>query len=258
VKAVNLIPHDQRRGAGGLAGRSGGIVYVVVGGLAVIVALGVDYAFTVKTVADREGQLAAVTAQVNTATAQAGLLAPYVEVAQLRQQAVASVISIAESRFDWPDAMRQLALALPPDVTLTSITGSAGAASGSTDVAPSTTTSTGVGGTFGLSGCASSQAEVATVLTQLAKVPGVSTVTLTNAVKAGTQAPNAGPQVARGQAEAVGGGCPLVSFQLSLSYGTTYGLPNQKLTSTSAGSAQTVSSTPASGAAAATTSQPAG
>ena len=41
VKAVNLIPPDQRRGAGGLAGRTGGIVYVVVGGLAVIVALGV-------------------------------------------------------------------------------------------------------------------------------------------------------------------------------------------------------------------------
>ena len=33
MRAVNLIPADQRRGAGGLAGRSGGIVYVVAGGL---------------------------------------------------------------------------------------------------------------------------------------------------------------------------------------------------------------------------------
>ena len=41
MRAVNLIPADERRGAGGIAGRSGGVVYVLVGGLAVLVALGV-------------------------------------------------------------------------------------------------------------------------------------------------------------------------------------------------------------------------
>jgi hypothetical protein len=29
VRAVNLIPAEERRGAGGLAGRSGGVVYVL-------------------------------------------------------------------------------------------------------------------------------------------------------------------------------------------------------------------------------------
>ena len=62
VRAVNLIPAEERRGAGGLAGRSGGVVYVLVGGLAVLVVLGVIYAFAVQSVADRKGQLASLTA----------------------------------------------------------------------------------------------------------------------------------------------------------------------------------------------------
>ena len=41
MRAVNLIPAEQRRGAGGLAGRTGGVVYVVLGMLVVLVALGV-------------------------------------------------------------------------------------------------------------------------------------------------------------------------------------------------------------------------
>ena len=76
VRAVNLIPSDQRRGAGGLAGRSGGIVYVLAGGLAVLVALGVVYAFAVHSVAARKTELASVTRQVAVVTAEAQALSP--------------------------------------------------------------------------------------------------------------------------------------------------------------------------------------
>ena len=248
MKAVNLIPADQRRGAGGIAGRSGGIVYVVVGGLAVVVALGVLYAFAVSSVADRKSTLATVTARVSAVQAQAAALAPYVAVHQLRQSAVSNVVALAEQRFDWPDVMAQLALALPSDVTLTTLSGSVagggstGAATPSTPTPATPSTPTGAGATFTLEGCASSQAEVATVLTRLAQVPGVTNVSLGQAAKSG-KAPNAGEPVARAKAEAAGGSCPLVTFGVSLSYDTTYTVPNEKLASTPTGSAQTVSAT---------------
>lgn len=251
MRAVNLIPADQRRGAGGFAGRSGGVMYVVVGGLVVVVGMGVLYAFSVKTVADRQGSLADVTNQVTAVQAQAAALTPYVEVQQLRDQAVAAVVGLAEQRFDWPDAMRQIALALPTDVTLSALTGNAAGAT--TAAAVGTTTTTG-GASFSMSGCASSQSEVATVLTQLAHVPGVTGVQLSNAGKTSDKAPNSGPQVARSKDSAPNGQCPLVAFTLTLSYDPTYTVPNSKISGSSATSAQTVStsSTSATGATGAT------
>jgi hypothetical protein len=251
VKAVNLIPADQRRGAGGIAGRSGGIVYVVVGGLTVIVALGTVYAFSVKTVADRKGQLADVTAQTSAVQAQAAALAGYVSVEQLRQSAVSGAVGLAEQRFDWPDAMRQLALALPSDVTLTGLSASTAAATSSSTATPSPTTSATSGPSFALQGCTSSQGEVATVVARLEQLPGVTGVSLSNASKTGN-APNDGKPVARSKAEAKGGGCPLVSFSLSMTYGTTYTVPNERL------KAQTVASASADAGAGvrATTMQP--
>ena len=239
MKAVNLIPAEQRRGAGGIAGRSGGIVYVVVGALAVVVALGVVYAFAVRTVADRKGQLAAVTAQVGTVQAQKDALEPYVAVHQLRQQAVGGVVGVAETRFDWPDAMRQLALALPVDVTLTSLTGTASAQAAT----PGSTTSSSPGSTFSLAGCASSQAEVATVLTRLSAVPSVSNVDLQSAAKTTDSAPNASRVLRPDAAEAAAGTCPLVSFNLTFDYAQDYTVPNQTVPT------QTVSHSHAKGAA---------
>jgi Tfp pilus assembly protein PilN len=226
VKAVNLIPAEQRRGAGGIAGRSGGIVYVVVGALAVVVALGVVYAFAVKTVADRTGQLAAVTGEVGAVQAQKDALEPYVSVHQLRQSAVGGVVGVAETRFDWPDAMRQLVLALPDDVTLTSLTGTASAQA----AAPgSTTTASPPGSTFSLAGCASSQAEVATVLTRLSAVQSVSDVSLESASKSSAKAPNASKPLGPNGDDAASGACPLVSFNLTFDYAEDYTVPNQKI-----------------------------
>jgi len=125
MRAVNLIPSDQRRGAGGLAGRSGGIVYVLTGGLAVLVALGVVYALAVHSVASRKTDLASVTRQVAVVTAEAQALTPYVQVAGVTTEKVHEVTSLAESRFNWPSAMQQLALSLPGDVTFTSFTATA-------------------------------------------------------------------------------------------------------------------------------------
>jgi Tfp pilus assembly protein PilN len=239
VKAVNLIPHDQRRGAGGIAGRSGGIVYVLVGGLTVIVGLGVLYAFAVKSVADRTGQLAYATEQVNSVNAEAVAYQPFEAVEHLRQGAVSGVVSLATQRFDWPDAMEQIALALPTDVTLTALNGAGASASGG---ASTSTTATTGGPQFTLQGCASTQAEVATLITRLQQVPHVNSVALSTSGKATSgYTPNSGPQLGPTADEAHQGTCPHVSYDITLGYDGAYNLPDQKLPTGATGSTQTVS-----------------
>ena len=97
MRAVNLIPAEERRGAGGIGGRSGGIVYVLTGGLAVLVALGAIYALAVHSVADRKGQLATLSAQLAAVNAETQSLSPYVQIAavsaaKVEEVAVASVV----------------------------------------------------------------------------------------------------------------------------------------------------------------------
>jgi Tfp pilus assembly protein PilN len=239
MRAVNLIPADQRRGAGGLAGRSGGVVYVLTGGLAVLVILGVVYALAVHKVADKNGQLATLTQQVSAVQGQAQSLAPYVEVAGVSAEKVTEVNTLAKARFNWPGAMRQLALALPSDVTLTSF--GATADGGVANAA-------GVTGTdFSLAGCANSQAEVATVLTSLAAVPGVTAVTLTNATEDAKMAKHYSSRKAEeSAAESAGGGCPFTTWNLTVSYDGSYTVPDVKAPPATPAGAQTVGSkTPA-------------
>lgn len=213
MRAVNLIPADQRRGAGGLAGRSGGVAYVLTGALAVLVLLGIVYALAVHDVAKKKTDLAEVTQQVSVVKAEAQSLQPYVQFAGVSAAEVTQVNSLAQSRFDWPNAMRQLALSLPTDVTLDSFSANAGA--GPVDAA-------GVAGTsFNLSGCASSQEEIATVLTRLASVPGVDDVTLTNTVENQKKGKHGAPSTASG-------GCAYTVFTLTVDYSGSYTVPDTK------------------------------
>jgi Tfp pilus assembly protein PilN len=266
VRAVNLIPADQRRGAGGLAGRSGGVVYVLTGGLVVVVVMGVVYASAVHSVASHETQLASLTAQVQAVDAENQALQPYVQVASVSEQKVHEVTSLAEQRFNWPTAMAQLALALPNDVAFTSFTATVGAgasapAAATTPTAPaagSATTPTaptsGPATGFALVGCANSQGEIPTVLTNLASVPGVTNVHLVSTVELpalryhalSTRLNGGGSAAANEPAAAT---CPKVTFTLDLSYAATYTLPNSKAPTGSTGGAQTVSTSSGTGTA---------
>jgi hypothetical protein len=249
MRAVNLIPADQRRGAGGLAGRSGGVVYVLTGGLAVLVALGVVYALAVHSVASRKTDLASVTRQVAVVTAEGQALQPYVTVAGVTTEKVHEVTSLAQSRFNWPSAMQQLALALPADVTFTSFTATASGGAPASTTASSTTpasgagASSGAGAAFSLTGCASTQQEVAGVLTDLFQVPGVSDVRLASTVETVPPKKNKlSRQAALKAALSAGGSCPLVTFTLSLTYAGSYTVPNTKIPKASSSGAQTISS----------------
>jgi Tfp pilus assembly protein PilN len=249
MRAVNLIPPDQRRGAGGVAGRSGGVAYVLIGGLVGVVVLATIYALAAHQASNRKSQIATVTAQASAEQVQANALQPYVQFAQLSQQREQAVVGLVNSRFDWPGAMDQIARSLPSDVTLTSLSGSiGGSGTSSTTPAPPAGApgAAGAAGAAGLTGpgftfvgCASSHSEVGTVLVALRRIAGVSNVSLTSATKAGgTSGAGAATPVTGGS----GGSCPHVTFNGTLSYG---GPGASQLASKPAAGVATPSSTPA-------------
>jgi Tfp pilus assembly protein PilN len=212
MRAINLIPAEQRRGAGGVAGRTGGVVYVIVAALVVIVALGVVYVSAVHQTATRKTTLAQVTAQAGAVSSQAAALQPYVAFASASQQRVQGVAALAEQRFDWPDAMAQLALSLPSGVHLLSLSGATGGSatgtSGPTQGSSGSTVAVNAA-SFSLSGCAPSQDVVAQTLSRLRQLRGVT-----------------GASVSVYQQ---GSGCTAVNFDMTLTYNASYAIPTGQL-----------------------------
>ena len=181
MRAVNLIPSEERRGGPGAPGRSGGAVYFLLGGLGILVVALTAYVLTNNSIKDKKAELAKVTNNTTAAEAQAAALRPYRQFASLKQSRATTVASLAQSRFDWEKVMRQLAIVLPNDVWLTQVVGS---------VAPGVGSSSGGGGGTGslrssvqapaieLVGCTVSQAEVSRVMVRLRQMDGVTRVSL--------------------------------------------------------------------------------
>lgn len=174
MRPVNLIPPDLRRGDSAPL-RTGPLAYIVVGALALVL-LGVTLlVLTSNEVAEKKDELVTLRREDAAAKARSEELAPYAQFQAMSQQRVETVASLANSRFDWPRVMRELALVLPDDVLLTNL--SAGA-SGS----ESAGSSEGLGGVTGpsleLTGCTSGQDAVAGFVTALKDIDGVTRVGL--------------------------------------------------------------------------------
>jgi Tfp pilus assembly protein PilN len=184
MKAVNLIPTEERRG-GSAGGRSAAPAYAVLGVLAVLVVMAAAWALTGKTVNDRRSQLADVEQQATAAEAQANKLASYSTFSDLRKKRADTVASIARSRFDWAHVMHEIARVIPTDAHLTSLAGT---------VSPTAQAPSGAGQALQLRGsnpgpaidivgCANSQANVSRMLSRLRLIDGVEHVTLAESAK---------------------------------------------------------------------------
>lgn len=205
MRAVNLIPSDDRRGVGGVGvGRSQGAAYAVLGLLAGLAALALIYGLARHQISTRRSELASITARAQRAQASASVLAPYTSFIALREARVQAVEQLVDSRFDWAHALHELGRVMPSDASITSFVGSvgtgtsggssAGAAGGSstaksssasTSATVSSSTPPGSVPTFTLGGCATSQAEVAVTLQRLRLIDGVGNVTLQSSSKSG-------------------------------------------------------------------------
>jgi Tfp pilus assembly protein PilN len=188
MRAFNLIPADERGGAGAGAGKSGGGAFVVLGLLGVLAIFALLYGGARHRISSERGQVATLTAQAQQAQAQAARLAPYVSFMALHEQRMQAVDQLVDSRFDWAHAFHEFGRVLPKDASLTSLSGTIGSATGAATPAASSSTAgaTAVASatppgsvpTFTLSGCATSQTEVALTLDRLRLIDGVKEVTL--------------------------------------------------------------------------------
>lgn len=186
MRAVNLVPADQRRGGIGAPGRSGSGVYVLLGALAVMVVAAAAYVLVSNSVTSRKSELATVNRDAAEAQARAAALRPYKDFATLSQLRVATVSQLAASRFDWERVMRQLSRALPGNVWLTSVVGTVapgvaldGSSSGNTGSLRSALQVPAVE----IVGCTESQAEVSRVMARLRLMHGVTRVSLASSEK---------------------------------------------------------------------------
>jgi Tfp pilus assembly protein PilN len=204
MRAVNLIPSEQRSG-GTVGARSGGAVFfvpVLLGGMAILALL---YGSAHHALKGRKAEAANLSAQAQQVQSQAAQLAPYASFMSLREQRLHAIAQLVGARFDWPTVMGELSRVLPGQVALSSLIGSigtsaasgssssstspapaAGAAAASTASAVSSATPPGVTPTLTLQGCAKSQSVVAQTLVRLRLVSGVKDVELSSSAKTGS------------------------------------------------------------------------
>lgn len=189
MRAVNLIPGDApkgaRGGAAGATGTAGGAVgaYVVLAVLAVVAVMAGANALAGRQLAEKQSELVAVEREAQSAEAKAAAVKSYTDLAAQRKARVDTVDGLLAGRFDWSESLREVARAVPSDVSLTSLVGT---------VAPNTAVEGGSGGTLraalavpaiDLIGCAKSHADVSRLLTRLRSIDGVQRVSLASSEK---------------------------------------------------------------------------
>ncbi len=177
MKAVNLVPVESRRGGD----RSGGAVYILLGAMTALVLVATVWVLLNNKVSDGSARVEQLRVETAAAQQEATALAPFRSFAAMREKRVATVRSLAQSRFDWGPVMRKLALVLPRDVSLSSMLGTV--APGVNVGSEGGSDSSSLRGLLAvpaveLSGCASSQAQVARTMTRLRLIDGVTRVSL--------------------------------------------------------------------------------
>jgi Tfp pilus assembly protein PilN len=180
MRPVNLIPPDQRRGDQAQL-RTGPLMYIVLGALALVL-LGVTMlVLTGNRIADSKAEVTTLKQEDAAASEEAKKLAAFTQFRTLSEQRIATVRTLADSRFDWERVMRELSLVLPNNVWLTSLSASATsstAISGEGGGATSGLRGSVAGPALELSGCASGQEAVAEFVTALEDIDGVTRVGL--------------------------------------------------------------------------------
>jgi Tfp pilus assembly protein PilN len=193
MRAVNLIPPDERRGDRAPL-RTGVFAYVLVGGLALLLLGIVAVALTSKQISDRESEQQSLQQELDQATARAQSLQAFTNFRAAQEQRAATVTSLAQSRFDWERVLQELSLILPSDVWLSSLTGTVSpdvtiesAGGGSSSSGGAGVRAEVAGPALEISGCATGQEAVAGFISALEDIDGVTRVGLDSSNSVGDE-----------------------------------------------------------------------
>lgn len=203
MRPVNLIPAEDRPG-GHRPMRGGPLAYIIVGALAAAVIGVAVLAVTNNQISDSKAEIVKLEDETAAVEARAQALDAYTQFHSLREQRLATVTSLADSRFDWQRIMRELAVVLPGNVWLTNLTGTA-SPSVSIDGAASVSLRSSIPGpALELKGCATGQDAVAEFVQALKQVDGVTRV--------GVQSSSLGESSGSGNATSGGSTCQTRDF----------------------------------------------
>jgi Tfp pilus assembly protein PilN len=173
MRPVNLIPAEQRQER---STKEGALAYVVIGALLAILAGVTLLVITNNQISERKAEVTTLQQQNAAASARAARLAAYSEFSEIRNQRISAVASLADSRFDWERVMRELALILPKNVWLTTLTGTANPEVQLESGGSVTLRSSVPGPALELVGCGSDQSAVAGFVAALKDIDGVTRV----------------------------------------------------------------------------------
>lgn len=177
MRAVNLIPTDERRGSGTGSGLTS---YILLAVLALVVAVGAAFTVVNRNLSDRRKELADVQQRIQTAQNEAQALKAYTTFTTVREQRSETVRSLATSRFDWAHALHEVARTMPSNAWLTSMRAT---------VTPATAVEGGVADplrgsvqapAIEIVGCTTSQHKVAGVISSLRRADGVQRISLSS------------------------------------------------------------------------------
>lgn len=175
MRPVNLIPAGERPGERKPM-RGGPLAYIVVGALAAAL-IGITLlVVTSNQISDSQAEITQLQSEKAKVDARAAELAAYTQFHSVREQRIATIGSLANSRFDWERVMRELSLVLPTDVWLTNLTGSANPEVALNGAANVSLRGSVPGPALELVGCARDQEAVAGLVQALKDIDGVTRV----------------------------------------------------------------------------------
>lgn len=245
MRPVNLIPPEDRRGDHAPL-RAGVASYAIVGALALALIGVVLVVTTSNQISDRKAELATLEVRKAQADLTAHDLAPFTNFASLSQARTLTVSSLAQSRFDWERVLKELALVIPPYVTLENLTGtvsagaSVSAASTSSAAAPDASIA---GPSLVIQGCAQGQEGTAAFLAALKDIDGVTRVGMQSSELPGEDTATAtGDSAAAGTSDSCQTRPSIAHFQITVAFDAV------PVPETAAAPAGTPAAAPATGA----------
>jgi len=204
MRPVNLLPPELRAGARAPM-RTGPIPYILVGALVAVLAGVSLLVITGNQISEREAEVTTLKREDAAAVQEAKRLAAYTQFQTMHEQRLATITSLADSRFDWERVMRELSLVLPHTVWLTELSASASSESSSGSGGGSLRGSV-VGPALELEGCATGQEAVAGFVTALKDIDGVTRVGVESS-ELSDQEEGAGGSEEGSSSEGGGGSC---------------------------------------------------
>jgi Tfp pilus assembly protein PilN len=176
MRAINLIPSDDQGGR--FQARAGSLSYVVLGVLVAILGLVTLMVLTNNRISDSKAEISALEQERDAAQARAESLSAFAEFRSMQEQRTATVVSLAQSRFDWERVLRELALVLPEDIWLIQLEGTVSPDVTLTDGADVNIREGVAGPALEIIGCGVSQEAVGGFLAALRDIDGVTRATV--------------------------------------------------------------------------------